>query len=513
MGITRRTFLATATTAIAVTMGVARAQYSEYDETSSAFQHGVASGDPLPTAVIIWTRLTTDEAVATVAWEVSTTPDFRTIVRHGEALAREEHDFTVHVDVTGLTPGTVYYYRFRAGEDTSRTGRTKTAPTDPERAVFSVTSCANMESGYFGAYSEIARRADEIDVALHLGDYFYEYASGRYVGKSGITRPHEPPWECTTLQDYRTRYARYRRDAELQAAHAAVPWVVTWDDHECANDSWAAGVDLQRRDAAMQAYLEWMPIRATSPSAGGHIYRSLRFGDLAEVSMLDLRTYRSAPARFKSSDPTRQMLGSEQFEWLTRQLTTSDAQWKLIGNSVMMAPLQILGTPLTEYLGHGMGSLPLNPDQWDGYQAERARLLELVSRTPGCVFLTGDIHSEWANELRLNGSGDGDPSGSGDEGAGAIAPEFVCTSVSAPNVDDKLRLPAGSATSRGLASYVRSVNPHVRHVELDAHGYMLVTVTREDVRAEWFRVADVETKGSPFTRGAVATWDGSVLTV
>lgn len=147
-----------------------------------------------------------------------------------------------------------------------------------------------------------------------------------------------------------------------------------------------------------------------------------------------------------------------------------------------------------------MGSLPLNPDQWDGYQAERARLLELVSRTPGCVFLTGDIHSEWANELRLN------------EG-GAISTEFVCTSVSAPNVDDKLRLPAGSATSRGLASYVRSVNPHVRHVELDAHGYMLVTVTREDVRAEWFRVADVETKGSPFTRGAVATWDGSVLTV
>lgn len=503
----RRTFLAAATTTVAATIGVARAQYSEYDETSSAFQHGVASGDPLPTAVIIWTRLTTDEAVATVGWEVSTTPDFRTIVRHGEALAKPQDDFTVHVDVTGLTPATVYYYRFHAAGDTSRTGRTTTAPINTQKATFSVTSCANMESGYFGAYTEIARqaRAGLIDVALHLGDYFYEYASGKYVGKNGITRPHEPAWECRTLSDYRTRYARYRRDAELQDAHAALPWVVTWDDHECANDSWAASVDMERRDAAMRAYLEWMPIRATSPSQGGHIYRSLQFGDLAEVSMLDLRTYRSAPARFKSSDPTRQMLGSEQFEWLTHQLTTSDAQWKLIGNSVMMAPLQILGTPLTEYLGHGMGSLPLNPDQWDGYQAERARLLELVSRTPGCVFLTGDIHSEWANELYLNGSGD--------EGAGAIAPEFVCTSVSAPNVDDKLRLPAGSATSRGLASYVRSVNPHVRHVELDAHGYMLVTVTREDVRAEWFRVADVETKGSPFTRGAVATWDGSVLTV
>ena len=491
-------------------MGVARAQYSERVETSGVFQHGVASGDPTPTSVIIWTRVTLPgNAPVPVTWEVATDQDFATIVRTGITYASDVHDYTVHVDVTGLAPGTTYFYRFSLPEggaptapDVSRTGRTITAPLDPQELRLAVTSCANMESGYFGAYSEIARKAEngEIDVALHLGDYFYEYASGRYVGKHGITRPTAPAWECVTLDDYRARYAHYRRDAELQWAHAALPWIVTWDDHECANDSWAASVDMDRRAGAMQAYLEWMPIRATSPSAGGHIYRSLRFGDLAEVSMLDLRTYRSAPARFKSSDPTRQMLGSEQFEWLTRQLTTSDAQWKLIGNSVMMAPLQILGTPLTEYLGHGMGSLPLNPDQWDGYQAERARLLELVSRTPGCVFLTGDIHSEWANELRLSGSA-------------PIASEFVCTSVSAPNVDDKLRLPVGSATSRGLASYVRSVNPHVRHVELDAHGYMLVTVTREDVRAEWFRVADVETKGSPFTRGAVATWDGSVLTV
>ena len=499
----RRTFLAAATTTVAATIGVARAQYSEYDGATDVFQHGVASGDPLPTAVIIWTRVTTpDPGPHTVTWEVSTDPAFHHVEHVGHALAKPQDDFTVHVDVTGLQPATVYYYRFHAAGDTSRTGRTTTAPHNAERATFSITSCANMESGYFGAYTEIARqaRAGLIDVALHLGDYFYEYASGKYVGKNGITRPHEPAWECTTLSDYRTRYARYRRDAELQDAHAALPWVVTWDDHECANDSWAASVNMQRRDAAMRAYLEWMPIRATSPSQGGHIYRSLQFGDLAEVSMLDLRTYRSAPARFKSADPTRQMLGSEQFEWLTRQLTTSNARWKLIGNSVMMAPLDILGTPLTEYLGHGMAATPLNPDQWDGYQAERARLLDLVSHIPGCVFLTGDIHSEWANELHL-------------DAGGAISTEFVCTSVSAPNVDDKLRLPAGNPTSRGLAAYVRRVNPHVRHVELDAHGFTRVTVTPAAVRAEWFRVRDVEQKGSPLTLAAAASWDGSALTV
>ena len=213
--------------------------------------------------------------------------------------------------------------------------------------------------------------------------------------------------------------------------------------------------------------------------------------------MLDLRTYRSAPTRFKSQDPTRQMLGSEQFEWLSGRLSTSDARWKIIGNSVMMAPLNILGTPLTEYLGHGMGSLPLNPDQWDGYQAERTRLLELVARTPGCVFLTGDIHSEWATELRVEGR--------------TVAPEFVCTSVSAPNVDDKLHLPAGNPTSRALAAYVRQVNPHVHHVELDSHGFMLVTLTSELVDARWFRVDDVETKGSPIRLAHEESWDGEQL--
>ncbi|WP_311354438.1 alkaline phosphatase D family protein [Corynebacterium pyruviciproducens] len=497
------------TTTVAATMGVARAQYSERDDPGGVFQHGVASGDPTPTSVIIWTRVTVpgepSEPIP-VAWEVAIDENFTRLARTGIAYASPVHDYTVHVDVTGLTPGTTYFYRFSlpeggapAAPDISRTGRTITAPLDPQELRLAVTSCANMESGYFGAYSEIARKAEngEIDVALHLGDYFYEYASGRYVGKHGITRPTAPEWECVTLEDYRARYAHYRRDAELQWAHAALPWIVTWDDHECANDSWAASVDMDRRAGAMQAYLEWMPIRATTPSTGGHIYRSLAFGELAEVSMLDLRTYRSAPTRFKSQDPTRQMLGSEQFEWLSGRLSTSDARWKIIGNSVMMAPLNILGTPLTEYLGHGMGSLPLNPDQWDGYQAERTRLLELVARTPGCVFLTGDIHSEWATELRVEGR--------------TVAPEFVCTSVSAPNVDDKLHLPAGNPTSRALAAYVRQVNPHVHHVELDSHGFMLVTLTSELVDARWFRVDDVETKGSPIRLAHEESWDGEQL--
>lgn len=514
--------------------------YSPHEH--SAFMHGVASGDPLPNSVVLWTRVTpSPEAVPgsgvgpdiRVRWEVATDAEFSTVVRAGEATAVARHDHTVHVDPHGLEPATRYYFRFIIIDgpltgSTSRTGRTLTAPApdaEVEQLRLAVCSCANYEAGHFSAYSDIARAADndEIDLVVHMGDYLYEYASGEYPGKHGVVRAHQPAWELTTLADYRTRYAHYRRDEELQDAHAAAPWVVTWDDHEIANNAWKDGAENHdplfdgqwhiRRDAAMQAYLEWLPVRGTAPSRGGHIYRSLRFGTLAELHMLDLRSYRSEPSLMRSSAQASDhtIMGSEQFEWLSGRLTTATTQWNLIGTSVMMAPMNLLSLettvsePVAQLVGagsaqEGQSAQAANPDQWDGYEADRVRLLDQLARNHHdghTVFLTGDLHSEWANHVVFNGH--------------VVAAELVCSSVSAPNVDDMLSLPENSLVSRTAENHLLAHNPHVEHVDLDAHGYSKLTVTPAGVNMEWFRVDDVAQRGSPVRRAKSVHYDGTII--
>lgn len=507
-----------------------------YDPRSHGpFMHGVASGDPLPTAVVLWTRVTPEPAASPgsgigppvrLGWEVAADEGFRVVVTSGEITATAQTDHTAHVDVWGLQPAQVYYYRFTVLDGTgatSRVGRTSTAPAaaaQPEQLRLAVTSCANYESGYFAAYTDIAERAwaGEIDVVVHLGDYLYEYASGEYGGKHGVTRPHVPTWPLRTLADYRSRYGHYRRDHELQAAHGAAPWVVTWDDHEIANDAWAGGAENHgpfdgdwnaRRDAAMQAYLEWLPVRGTSPSRGGHIYRSLRFGTLAELQMLDLRSYRSAPGVHHPAvrtNPERTIMGSEQFSWLSTRLATADTRWNLIGTSVMISPLNLVNLdgmikpPLLDMLGAVSTGTPVNVDQWDGFAADRVRLLEQLAgqhdhgRT---VFLTGDIHSEWATTVEHRGA--------------VIGAELVCTSVSAPNVDDVLRLPADSPLSHTAETHVLHHNPHIAHVDLDAHGYSLLTLTPEAAEMSWRRVTDIEQAGSAVVDGPRLRYDGAAI--
>lgn len=498
------------------------------------FMHGVASGDPLPTSVILWTRVTpSPEAVpgsgkgedVTLRWEISQETTFDRIVSHGSATATAAKDHTVHVDPWGLEPATTYYYRFvivggKHDGVSSPIGRTKTAPAataHPERLAMAVCSCANFESGYFSAYSDIARRAaeDEIDVVVHLGDYIYEYASGMYAGKHGVVRSHEPTWEIVSLADYRTRYGRYRRDFELQAAHAAAPWVVMWDDHEIANNAWEHGAPAHtawlgdwgaRRDAAMQAYLEWLPVRGQAPSQGGHIYRSLQFGDLAELTMLDLRSYRDRPETLnikRALTEDRTIMGAEQFEWLQRKLAHPTARWNIVGTSVMLTPVSLVGVDsgmgraVQKLIGDGCDAVPYNLDQWDGYAADRARLLRQLGERnseAGCVFLAGDIHSEWASELTHEGR--------------VVAAELVCTSVSAPNIDDALGLPADSPASTNAEKHLRRANPQVQHLDLDAHGYSLVEVTRAGVSMTFQRVDEVTQAGSPMSPHATALFDG-----
>lgn len=342
-------------------------------------------------------------------------------------------------------------------------------------------------------------------------------------GKSGVTRPFSPSWEILSRADYRVRYGQYRRDAELQAAHAALPWIVTWDDHELANNAHAEGAEghdifegswEERKAAAMGAYFDWMPVRATNPAEGGRLYRSLRFGTLAELHMLDLRTYRSSSGLLWSGrgDRSGSMMGQEQFAWLSGKLATTDTTWALIGTSVMISPLNLIGnesvaaTQMAQLVGAESAAElgpNLNPDQWDGFPADRERLLtQIAEHRPDAstLFLTGDIHSEWAGVVSHQDA--------------VIGAEIVCSSVSAANVDDALGLPVGNVLSRQAESHVLRQNPHFHHVNLDYHGYALVTIEPAGVTAQWMRVDDVEVAGSPVRMGpALRFADGGFTAV
>ncbi|MHA2789562.1 alkaline phosphatase D family protein [Corynebacterium sp. S7] len=552
-GVPRRRFLqstAIATAAVAAAGAVpAQAQSSSSSSVlpgaralpgfvtppTTVFMHGVASGDPIPDSVVLWTRVTSSEEAVpgsglgddvVVRWEVSSTEDFASIVTSGDVVATAAADHTVHVDPHGLEPNCIYYYRFHALGQTSAVGRTKTAPDYTEENTevnFGVASCANWESGYFSAYRGLANKAlaGDIDAVVFLGDYIYEYENGGYAGKSGVSRPHWPAHEILTLRDYRTRHGRYKQDSYLQEAHHAAPWIVIWDDHETADNSWRDGAEnhtegaegawIDRKNAAMQAYFEWLPVRASNPSEGGHLYRSLRFGSLVELTMMDLRTYRDAEtssAYFNA--PDRTMLGSEQFEWLRSQIRTSQTSWNVLGNSVMMAPLKLGTIPETSsqassaneaigWISERSTGIALNSDQWDGYANDRRILLqELKDKGSNILFLTGDIHSEWANEIYL-----------GDERIGA---ELVGTSISAPNVDEIITtntgqyVPENNQVSLMVEDIVRGQNPWVKHLDFDAHGFAVVSIHPADVTMEYYRVSDVEVDNAPVHLAVTKQW-------
>jgi len=502
--------------------GVATAGATAASADEPVFAHGVASGDPLPDAVLLWTRVTpTPDATpgsgvgptVDVTWEVAADPAFATIVRSGSASTGPGRDHTVKADATGLDPATTYYYRFRLDGAVSAVGTTRTAPALTAaiaRLRFGVVSCSNVPAGYFAAYRYLAERGD-LDAVLHLGDYIYEYA-GDFNGAA--VRPHDPPREILTLADYRQRHAQYKTDEHLRRLHAAVPFIATWDDHEVANDAWSGGAEnhqpdtegayADRKAAAHQAYFEWMPVR----NEADKIYRKLRFGLLAELFMLDLRSYRSqqvAVGNGGTDDPNRTMTGAEQMSWLQNGLTASSAQWKLVGNSVMIAPFQLpplspeLLGPLAELLGLPSEGISINPDQWDGYAADRRRLLTTLANNHvrDTVFLTGDIHSSWANDVpRDAGLYPLSPS---------VATEFVCTSVTSDNFDEILGTPPRT-TSLVLEAAIQALNRHVKYVELDSHGASVLEVTPAGTQMDWYYLAN---KADP---ASAATWARSFRT-
>lgn len=425
----------------------ARAQTAEADDP--AFAHGVASGDPDHQSVVLWTRVTTDAETATVNWTIATDPAFQTVVGEGEATASAERDHAVKVIAQGLEPATTYYYRFAMGDATSRTGRTKTLPTGAvERFGIALASCSNYAFGHFNAYDAMAQD-EAVDLVVHTGDYIYEYGDDEWGDDVGETigRPHDPPHEIVTLDDYRRRHAQYKSDAGSKAMHAAHPFVAFWDDHETTNNPWKGGAGnhepeeegewAPRRDASMQAYFEWMPIRDPEPGQPLYEYwRSYAIGDLASLITLETRhtgrdeqpaypdfdTFKTAEDRERYvkeelGNPNRRMLSAAVEEHVRTSLAASIEQgqtWRLIGTASPMARFMLpdfvaAGIPedafpsAAEYMiPNGTWNLPWYSDTWDGYPVAREAFYQLA-RDAGAqdlLVLTGDTHNFFANELK-----------------------------------------------------------------------------------------------------------------
>lgn len=497
-----------------------------------SFEHGVASGDPLARKVILWTRVSSERGgIVPVKWEMALDAAFRRVVRAGIALTDGRKDHTVKVDVSGLKPDTVYHYRFAVGHTVSPTGRTRTLPVGSVAKVkLAVFTCSNFPAGYFHAYREAAK-LEGIHAAVHLGDYIYEYGRDGYASTDAAALGREvlPAGELLTLDDYRQRYAQYHTDADLQAVHAAMPFINVWDDHEIANDTWKDGAENHdsasegqftvRRAAALQAFHEWLPIRAPDPRRPQQINRSFAFGNLLALHMLDTRViardrqmeyanYFGSDGSFDSvrfaadlADTDRQLLGAEQLLWLQDQLAGSGATWQMLGQQVLMgrmnipAPL-VLGqisfsaysalvykaqtapatlTPQEQFI-LAQPAIPYNLDAWDGYAMARETVLAMArGLNKNLVVLAGDTHNAWASDLE-------------DYQGNAVGVEYAVASVSSPGLEEYFPSENPLAVAAGLEAIIGPL----KYANTGDRGYMVVTATPGECRCDWRYVSTVK---------------------
>ena len=498
--VTRREFLwTTAASGLVVPLGL-RAQTE--NNQSGLFRHGVASGDPLANRVILWTRVTprnnrTNGAPNEVRWTIAANSAMTQVVATGTAFAASARDYTVKVDVGGLEPARTYFYAFETGSERSPIGRTRTLPAGSvDRVRLAVVCCANYPAGYFNVYRCVAN-VEELDVVVHVGDYIYEFENGRYGAGNSMGRIPDPPGEAVTLSDYRRRYAGYRTDADLQEVHRQHPFIAVWDDHEIANDAWrGGGVNHNpeqgegawetRRRAAFQAYLEWMPIRDPRGSEV-RLYRNFRFGTLADLMMLDTRALRDkqvppddVPAL---NDKKRTLMGAAQEKWLFDQLRTSQRNgtpWKVIGQQVLFSRLSPPDRPVQ------------NPDGWDGYQASRENVIDLLERekVKDVAILTGDVHSSWAFDVPRNPW-----NGYRTTGEGSLAVELVSPAVSSPPLFT-------DETLREQTNLLKALWPHLKFLDGEHRGYVLVEITPKQLQAEWYHVPTVTDRSAQETRAS-----------
>ena len=456
----------------------------------------MASGDPTGDRLVIWTRVTTGTQPPLVLWTVATDPGLSDVVASGTTTPDPDADGTVHVDVDGLTPGTTYHYGFDALGERTPVARTRTLPSPgADHLRIAMVSCAKYAAGFFNAYGRIAER-DDLDFVLHLGDYIYEVSNKppatQTVGPD-IGRPYVPANECVSLQDYRARYGHYHQDPDLMAMHHAHPVIGIVDDHEFADKVWREG-SLEHRDerdgpwsdrraAAFRARWEWLPARRPDPADPERVWRSVTLGDLADLLLIDTRTRRDEPIDGpEQADPSRSQLGPEQRAWFLEQLAASTAAWRLIGNSSVMGHIWDERLPTATIPGlmklemtNETGTGP-DPDQWDGYPAERDAILEAFGDAGDVVVLSGDVHIGLATELPRDRHDDE-----------AVAVEFVTTSLTSQNVDDKMGWDPRTGSVPMERAWVDAV-PYVKFADFDDHGYVIVDVTPERVRAEWWFV-------------------------
>jgi alkaline phosphatase D len=504
-----------------------------------AFRHGVASGDPTQTAVVLWTRITPESSAGDIPYRWSLNPVDRRAggAKSGSGVTGPARDYTAKVDVTGLEPGRAYTFEFEAGGVKSPMGRTATLPAGPTKdVVLAVASCALYPNGYFNAYQAIAD-LPRIDVVLHLGDYIYEYGGPGSYGMDSVVageRPHDPPHEIVSLADYRRRHAQYKSDPGLQAAHARAPWIVVWDDHETANDSYMGGAEnhqpqaegdwTARKAAALKAYFEWMPIRDPKPGVGlaEAGMRSFHFGDLAALIMVETRlTARDkqltiardltvgpdgkpdvAAFKAKLEDPSRRMMSASQEAWIAAEAARSvkaGHAWQVLGNEVVMARVlpfspkkeltveQLAAVPeknrqrMEEAAALGV---PTSLDMWNGYPADRERLYAALSGAGARpIVVSGDSHSFWANELK-------------DANGRRVACEFGTSGITSPG--------AGAIGDVDVGTLIAKTNPEVRYNNQVDHGFVLLTLTRNEARGDMVAVSTITSKD--FTTKVVKTF-------
>ena len=505
------------------------------------FDFGVASGDPLSDRVIVWTHAkyqNLSDAVP-LTWQVATDLEFTKIISSGSGQATADNGYTFKADAQGLGPNQSYFYRFVSGQHISPIGKTKTLPLGAVNEVkLAVLSCSNYPAGFFNVYAEVAR--SDADVAIHLGDYIYEYAATGYASEkaASLGRTSVPANEIVSLIDYRLRHAQYKSDADSKQFHASKPVIAVWDDHEFTNDTYKDGAEnhsaategsfAARKAVAIQAYHEWMPIRSGMDKS--KIYRSFNFGNVLSLHMLDTRSVgrdqqveitdlinpaKQASAVATLSSPTRQLMGTEQVQWLQGQMAASTATWQVLGQQVLMArmefPLTILQAlnpsdtsaqaqiagqkAITDYLtakGKQAQGYPLtaletallaqpklgyNLDAWDGYPAAREILLSTAAAlNKRLVVLAGDTHNAWHSDLTLL---------SGQK----VGEEFATSSVSSPGLEAYLSLPPAQTKA-----IFEGVVKDLKWMDASRRGYLKLTVSSTQVQGEWFFIDTISSR-------------------
>ncbi|MBS0041435.1 alkaline phosphatase D family protein [Shewanella sp. M16] len=559
--VTRRDFLAMSAKGVGVAVisyGLMGCSDSNDDNSVPAqFLHGIASGDPAVDAVILWTRVTPEsEGDVKVSWQVASDAAFSQLVTTGETVTNASRDYTVKIDARGLRAGQTYFYRFMTGDKTSVVGKTRTLPEgDVSSVKLAVMSCANFPAGYFNVY-ELAAAQDDLDAVVHLGDYIYEYARGGYASEHAAELGREvlPANELLTLSDYRTRHGQYHTDASLQKLHAKVPFITVWDDHEVANDTWRDSAENHnegegdfavRKEAALQAYFEWLPIRPWREGNHEEIYRSFSYGNLIDLHMLDTRvlardkqldyadymdptTGSFAGDRFLAdvTSTTRTMLGLTQLLWLQGTLLQSTGKWQVLGQQVLMGKMSLPAAIATQQMSIPqfamLGALAklaaraaandptLTAQELQYLQANQALLTpEVIAllQLPAIPYnldawdgyayerevILGTAKSKNLNLVVI--AGDTHNAWANelkDVNGDTVGVEFATSSVSSPGLEYYLNLPAEQipATEAAIVELV----PDLKYANLKDRGFMTLTFTADEVRSDWHYVDTILSK-------------------